>query len=681
MKKLNFFATALIMAFASAGVAAQQITDQSVHSPAAGGARVLEKQGNTPANPAIGFHDTPSTVGSPQNDVGGGNGIFRPAANEMGFATSSQQRMHIGSSGQIGIGTVATGAALHLLTGTTMGMLPPVFKFDRNDGTNQAGLLSIGISGNGFASALLGGGSAYFKLEDPYGNSANRDMGFSTNGLAAQFVIKNNGFIGIGTEAPTAKLHSIGTARLESLPTSTTNNMVISTDANGNLSYQSASSLFPSSTSWLLGGNAATTIADYIGTSDANPFIIGTSATERARFTDTGQMGIGLTAPTAQLDVTSVPSSVQTGIKALGINTGIYGEATDMNAPLTAQGTISGHTEAIGVFGKGSYISNLANGNIFGVVGSATEKNPLNNVGVFGEAKSANGYNTGVYGQANASNGDTPGIYNTGVAGQVYLNNTSVWNRAIFGTAPVAPKHYAGYFDGHVSMMLGNVGINTLANRHKLNVHDGALLLSGNVADFGGPQLLFSDDTTTHPNGKWAIEYLKPIAGTGTGTRPSMGGLNFWTPSNPSGAIGAAGNYSLFLKNDGKVGMGVTDDFDDPKYKSNAFPNGYRLYVNGGILTDKVQVAIYGSTAWADYVFEKDYKLKPLSEVEAFIKANKHLPNIQSADELAKTGLDLAAMQAKQMEKIEELTLYMIEMKKEIDSLKKENQSLKGAKN
>jgi hypothetical protein len=227
----------------------------------------------------------------------------------------------------------------------------------------------------------------------------------------------------------------------------------------------------------------------------------------------------------------------------------------------------------------------------------------------------------------------------------------------------------------------GNVGINTINPLHKFQVHNGAIMISGNVAGFGGPQLLFSEDITTHPNGRWAIEYLKANASTS----PSMGGLNFWTPFNPGGGTGAAGNYSLFIKDDGRIGMGVTDDNGDPNYiaptaTTSVFPSGYRLYVRGGILTEKIKVAVYCSSQWADYVFAKDYKLKPLDEVEKFAKANKHLPGVPSAEDIVKSGgIDVNEMFAKQMEKIEELTLYMIEMKKEIDSLKKENTELKSS--
>lgn len=211
----------------------------------------------------------------------------------------------------------------------------------------------------------------------------------------------------------------------------------------------------------------------------------------------------------------------------------------------------------------------------------------------------------------------------------------------------------------------GNVGIGTANPLHKLQVEQGALMLTGPVAGFGGPQLLFSDDLNTHPNGRWAIEYM-----TAGANNPSMGGLNFWQPWPNAGS---AGNYTLFIKDDGKVGMGVTDDNGDPRYCANAFPGNYRLYVNGGILTDKVKVAVYCSSQWADYVFDKNYKLKPLAEVEQFIASNKHLPGVPSAEEIVKQGgIDVNSMFAKQMEKIEELTLYIIGLQKEIATLKKE---------
>jgi trimeric autotransporter adhesin len=65
----------------------------------------------------------------------------------------------------------------------------------------------------------------------------------------------------------------------------------------------------------------------------------------------------------------------------------------------------------------------------------------------------------------------------------------------------------------------------------------------------------------------------------------------------------------------------------------------------------------------------------PLSDVEKFIVQNKHLPNVPSADEVVKDGIDMATMDAKLLEKIEELTLYVIKLNKEVEELKRLNKS------
>ncbi len=87
------------------------------------------------------------------------------------------------------------------------------------------------------------------------------------------------------------------------------------------------------------------------------------------------------------------------------------------------------------------------------------------------------------------------------------------------------------------------------------------------------------------------------------------------------------------------------------------------LYVNGIAKAHEIQVE---TTIWADYVFAKDYELKPLDEVEEYIKENNHLPNIPSAKEVVEEGINLGEMQVKMMEKIEELTLYIIELEKKV---------------
>jgi hypothetical protein len=79
---------------------------------------------------------------------------------------------------------------------------------------------------------------------------------------------------------------------------------------------------------------------------------------------------------------------------------------------------------------------------------------------------------------------------------------------------------------------------------------------------------------------------------------------------------------------------------------------------------------------WPDYVFSKEYELKPLSEVAQFIEAKGHLPNIPSEKEILEKGINVSEMQQLQMEKIEELTLYLIEMDKKVSELENKVSSL-----
>ena len=123
---------------------------------------------------------------------------------------------------------------------------------------------------------------------------------------------------------------------------------------------------------------------------------------------------------------------------------------------------------------------------------------------------------------------------------------------------------------------------------------------------------------------------------------------------------GGASRMAINLGN-GNVGIGV----ETPVYK---------LEVCGTIRAKEVRV----ETGWCDYVFEKNYKLKSIDELEKYINENKHLPGIAPASEVEKEGLKVGEMNKAMMEKIEELTLYVIKLSKdnkklqaEIDALKK----------
>lgn len=115
------------------------------------------------------------------------------------------------------------------------------------------------------------------------------------------------------------------------------------------------------------------------------------------------------------------------------------------------------------------------------------------------------------------------------------------------------------------------------------------------------------------------------------------------------------------ITNTGNVGIGIP-------LTSN--PNNYKLAVNGTIGAKAVRVETT-QTPWPDYVFEQEYKLKTLAELEHFVNTNKHLPNVPSACEVEDHGIDVANMDAKLLEKIEELSLYIIEQNKRIEVLEK----------
>ncbi|WP_346319266.1 hypothetical protein [Chitinophaga sp. YIM B06452] len=184
----------------------------------------------------------------------------------------------------------------------------------------------------------------------------------------------------------------------------------------------------------------------------------------------------------------------------------------------------------------------------------------------------------------------------------------------------------------------GNTGIGTITPTAKLHIVNSQ------------QQLLFATGTCT------------------SGYTLSIGvnddGINFSNNSTVRGFKLKNGNGTLLdISHGGAVGIGA-----EPQ-------TGYKLAVNGDALFTKVKVKAYVN--WPDFVFEEKYDLPSLREVEKYVEAHKHLPGMPSAAAIASGGLDLAEMNAKLLQKVEELTLYLIEQNKKLEQQQKEIDLLK----
>ena len=139
-----------------------------------------------------------------------------------------------------------------------------------------------------------------------------------------------------------------------------------------------------------------------------------------------------------------------------------------------------------------------------------------------------------------------------------------------------------------------------------------------------------------------------------------IGGYADYAPGMPHKFIVQNGSALIEgnILTDSNIGIGTTNFADGT--------DTYRLSVKGAVRAERVKVY----TTWADFVFEDDYKLATLEEVENHIKKFGHLKDIPSAKEVEKNGIELGEMNKKLLQKVEELTLYIIEMNKEIQELK-----------
>ena len=219
------------------------------------------------------------------------------------------------------------------------------------------------------------------------------------------------------------------------------------------------------------------------------------------------------------------------------------------------------------------------------------------------------------------------------------------------------------YFkDGEVSYIAsGNFGIGTTSPKSKFEVTDWTTALTigsrKNTEAMVDNEVLGAINFYKHYNIAYAgaIKLLQ----AGDGNQYSPAHLAFYTTGggNPYTVVP---EERMRITSSGNVGIGTTNPLN-------------KLDVNGTIHSKEVKVDMNG---WSDFVFKKEYNLPTLQEVEKHINEKGHLENIPSEAEVLKSGINLGEMNAKLLQKIEEMTLYMIEMKKENEHLKNNQEKL-----
>ncbi|MPT30734.1 MAG: hypothetical protein E2600_03520 [Chryseobacterium sp.] len=223
------------------------------------------------------------------------------------------------------------------------------------------------------------------------------------------------------------------------------------------------------------------------------------------------------------------------------------------------------------------------------------------------------------------------------------------------GNLYIAPVNQQGALEGSKQITFfsnGSLGLGSVATPT-----DDKLLIAGNINAIQGndtnPKIGFylHNDVFNNSNNPSIANYGMTKTANSTLSLSGWGGIDFFTQANAQMRILYDGRILI-----GRNNLPTNSDFAN-----------YKLYVQGGILATEVRVSSISN--WPDYVFAKGYQLISLDEVEKYINDNGHLSNTPSASEVKQKGLDLSEMIRIQQEKIEELTLYIIEQNKRIKAL------------
>ena len=226
----------------------------------------------------------------------------------------------------------------------------------------------------------------------------------------------------------------------------------------------------------------------------------------------------------------------------------------------------------------------------------------------------------------------------------VALNGAT--NIGMYANASGGTTNWAGHFDAGYVIVDDRVGVGLTNPSAKMHVYSTDL---------------------------WAAGYFY----NGYNSASNTYGVYAYATSPGDGDARGVYSYCTGLGNYAYYGVGDTYLSGDVRLGTTLNPSGYKLIVDGKIISEELR--IQNSTNWPDYVFAEDYDLMSIEELQSSIEANQHLPGIPSAGEVEQNGIVVGDMQKRMMEKIEELTLYVIQLNERIKTLEDENSKLNEA--
>jgi hypothetical protein len=240
------------------------------------------------------------------------------------------------------------------------------------------------------------------------------------------------------------------------------------------------------------------------------------------------------------------------------------------------------------------------------------------------------------------------------------------WTWGVAGSPPIAAINNLGDMQLAGTFVANKLGIGLSNPNFGLSLYssENQTVLGGNTKSVIRLMNSYADAFGRRSEIQFGLEQsptqsLAVIAGEySTNNGSPSGDLVFGTKSNTSSTM----FERMRIKWDGNVGIGTTT------------PDA-KLAVKGTVHAQEVKVDL--NVPGPDYVFEENYNLPSLTEIENYIKQNKHLPEVPSAKAMEANGINLSEMNMLLLKKVEELTLHMIDFKKDMDSIKEENKKLK----